>query len=733
MTLFCKKLIPTLLLIAALAALFGLGALAAETDPLSVPTDAAEAEQIGETAEPEQAEEVAEPEQVEETAAPEQDEKAVEAEQTVETAESVEADAASEETASEETVDITVTFLDEDGKELTKTTLKAGQALTEVPLRGDKPVLRWYCVEKDIYYTGEELLKLSLSSSVTLRDAGQKITYLDKDKKTVLGTEYVKTGGSPKGLKDSKVTNWLDKDGKFVILSKQSISADTSFTAWYSPGLNTAHTAYINGVTDTKFYPGNRLNRAQAATILYNLLLDKSKGPFEVKFSDVKSSDWYAEAVNTLASWGIITGQTATTFGPKADITRGDFVLMISRLFTLESGTWSYADGKETDYFRDAVAVASAKGWITGYADGTFKGRAYITRAEAVTVINRVLNRTPDKKAIDKLGHIIFLDVNSNSYWAYYQIMEAATNDGYALRPIKSLKKGIQQIGDKLYYVDDTKTFVTFSKGVQKIDGKSYYLPSAGAAIPIYSTGIHDFSAKSDGSKLYFIQKDHSIRTEPDKGNVYPVFEYNKHMYCLHTDGRLLSNENYGHGLYFGKNGAYTSGDTNLDNMTYKFLTQTYSILNSSKTQERKLYAAYTSLIDYADAYKKYANYSKWTGQYCAQIFLQNARGSCAEFAWAMVYLAQRLGVDCQIEWGTVRSGASHVWELVYWPDGKTYLLDAEQEWGYWDGAGGRYASGLRYDCYMLPWKPGEYMKYGNRFNNPITNVWSPYTVDHSK
>lgn len=692
MTLFPKKLTLMLLLIAAFTALCGLGALAAEAEPLPVPTDAAAESEPVETAEP------------------------------------VAADAEPEETAK-----IVIAFLDADGNPLAQTEIEAGQTLSELPLSGDKPVLHWYCEELETYYTKEELLQLVPTSDLTLRDAGQKITYFDSDKSTVLGTEYVKVGCVPQGLADSGVTNWLDKDGKFIILSQQSIQADTAFSAWYTPGLNSAHVAYINGVTDIKFYPNNNLTRAQAATILYNLLQDKSRGPFEASFTDVKDSDWYAEAVYTLASHGIITGKTATTFEPKLNITRGDFVLMISRLFTLESGTWTYTDGKTSDYFRDAVAVASAKGWITGYGDGTFKGRAYITRAEAVTVINRVLGRIPDEAAINAMGHRIFIDVESN-FWAFYQIMEAATNDGYATRPIASLEKGLQTINGKMYYVDDTQTFVSYKRGSQLIAGKRYFVPSEGAAIPIYSAGIHDFSAKGNGSELYLIQSDHSIRTEADSGNVYPVFEYNKHMYCLHgDDGRLLSNENYGHGLYFGKNGAYTSGDANLDNMTYKFLTQTYSILNTSKTQERKLYAAYTAMIDYADAYKKYANYHTWTGQYCAQVFLQNARGSCSEFAWAMVYLAQRLGVDCQVEWGTVRNGASHVWELVYWPDGQTYLLDVEQEWGYWDGAGGRYASGLHYDCYMIPWKSGEYLKYGNRWNNPITNVWSPYTVNHNK
>ncbi len=682
MTLFSKKLIPMLLLIAALTALFGLGALAAESEPLPVPTDAAESEPV-------------------------------------DAEEPVAADAEPE-------VTFTLRFYDSGDSLLGEVVCAEGASPESLPQNQGADVAHWYCDETETYYSREELLALAVAGDMTLRDAGHKITYCDSDKTTVLGAEYVADSAAPQGLADSNVTNWLDKDGKFIILSAQSITADTSFTAWYTPGLNTAHVAYINGVTDIKFYPGNNLTRAQAATILYNLLADKSRGPIEVSFSDVKESDWYAEAVYTLASHGIITGKTATTFEPKSNITRGDFVLMISRLFTLESGTWTYTDGKASDYFRDAVAVASAKGWITGYGDGSFKGRAYITRAEAVTVINRVLGRIPDETAIDAMGHRIFIDVES-SFWAFYQIMEAATNDGYATRPIESLEQGLQTINDKMYYVDDTQTFVSYTRGSQLIDGKRYFIPSDGAAIPIYSAGIHDFSAKSDGSELYFIQSDHSVRTEPDSGNVYPVFEYNQHLYCLHENGRLLCNESYGHGLYFGKNGAYTSGDSNLDNMVYKFLTKTYSILNSSQSQERKLYAAYVGMREYAEAYKSYANYKKWTGQYCAQIFLQNARGSCAEFAWAMVYVAQRLGVDCQIGWGTLRSGASHVWELVYWPDGNTYLMDVEQEWGFMYGAGGRYSSGHYYDCYMLPWKPGQYMNYGNRFNNPTTNVWSPY------
>jgi len=301
--------------------------------------------------------------------------------------------------------------------------------------------------------------------------------------------------------------------------------------------------------------------------------------------------------------------------------------------------------------------------------------------------------------------------------------MEAASGANYTLNPISSLSEGVQTINNKLYYVDSTKTFVVLDAGLNRVGGKAVYAAAKAAGVTVYSEGLRILN-----DKLYLFESDGTVRADPDSDNDTRTTEYSAHMYYIQEDGSLLREGYYGH-LYFDENGIYTSDSDALDSMVYDFVED---ILDSDKSQSERLYAAYLAIRDYnpsADAYKRYANYGSWTDQYCAEIFLQNKRGSCGEFACAMVYVAQRIGYDCYVDWGYLKTDAAHVWELVNWPNGKTYVMDVEQEWGFRYGYYG--SGGVYYDCYLMNWSDGNTLYYGNRFNNPCANVWSPYSSNH--
>lgn len=199
--------------------------------------------------------------------------------------------------------------------------------------------------------------------------------------------------------------------------------------------LNTKdHIQYLSGYGDGKFGPTDNMTRAQVAQMFYNLLLNKSV-PITVSFTDVAADAWYAQAVNTLASLGIVNGVGSSQFAPERAITRAEFTAIAMRFAHLDTtGENIFSDVKPDDWFYAQVVGSIKYGWITGYTDGTFRPDSTITRAEVTTIVNRMLGRSADKAFVDSYADTLtqFDDV-SRTYWAYYQIMEAANAHDYKM------------------------------------------------------------------------------------------------------------------------------------------------------------------------------------------------------------------------------------------------------------------------------------------------------------
>ena len=177
------------------------------------------------------------------------------------------------------------------------------------------------------------------------------------------------------------------------------------------------------------------MTRAEAAQMIYNLLLD-GQVDLEAILTDVAANAWYAKAVNTLATLGVITGYSDGSFRPNDTITRAEFLTILMRMSSgaLQSGS-SFKDVSTMDWFYTAVAHAVEYGWVNGYADGTFRPNAPISRAEVAAIINRVLQRTADRSYMtanaDKLTS--FRDVRSSD-WFYADVIAAANTSGYSTR-----------------------------------------------------------------------------------------------------------------------------------------------------------------------------------------------------------------------------------------------------------------------------------------------------------
>ena len=199
---------------------------------------------------------------------------------------------------------------------------------------------------------------------------------------------------------------------------------------------NVTHTAYINGYEDGTVHPTSNITRAEVAKIIYSLMTEESRAFYYTKvnvFSDVPGFEWFNEPVSTLARASVLTGYEDGTFLPNAPIKRAELATILTRLSVLEKteseGTPANFKDLAGHWAAANVRTAAANGWVTGYPDGTFRPDQYVTRAEAVTMVNRMLGRNPEVLTVTT-GMNVFSD-NDPAEWYYIQIQEAANGHDY--------------------------------------------------------------------------------------------------------------------------------------------------------------------------------------------------------------------------------------------------------------------------------------------------------------
>ena len=199
-------------------------------------------------------------------------------------------------------------------------------------------------------------------------------------------------------------------------------------------GLNTTdHFAYIVGYGNGEVRPQNNITRAEVATIFFRLLTDDVRDENLTKtnrYSDVAATSWYNTAVSTLSSMGIITGYPDGTFRPNAAITRAEFAAIAARFDHDGDKTAAKFSDIASHWAKDEISIAYNNGWITGYPNGTFGPQRDITRAETMTLVNRVLNRQPETED-DLLPNMMVWTDNANPKAWYYLAVQEATNSHY--------------------------------------------------------------------------------------------------------------------------------------------------------------------------------------------------------------------------------------------------------------------------------------------------------------
>ena len=266
--------------------------------------------------------------------------------------------------------------------------------------------------------------------------------------------------GSKDGVNGTFSFNGWKKDDGTVLTGEQQLTADlTLHGVWtftkkssgggggggsHKPtvtipddvptGLNgDDHYAYIVGYPDSTVRPQNGITRAEVATIFFRLLTDETRNANSTKsnsYSDVAAGAWYNHAVSTLSAMGIVKGDSHGKFNPNAPITRAEFAAIAARFDDKANTTAVDFSDIASHWAKNEISAAANNGWINGYTDGTFRPNNKITRAEAMTLVNRVLNRLPENSS-DLLDSMIKWPDNSDVSAWYYLAVQEATNSHY--------------------------------------------------------------------------------------------------------------------------------------------------------------------------------------------------------------------------------------------------------------------------------------------------------------
>ncbi|MCI5754130.1 MAG: S-layer homology domain-containing protein [Clostridiales bacterium] len=307
-----------------------------------------------------------------------------------------------------------------------------------------------------------------LKPTVSYRIGGGGGTGGGDDKKVTL--HYVSNGGT--AYPDERYDV-----GALVALDKVPLREDYTFTGWYADRELTERISEIRLPTDKTVYAGwektgvpsmlngddhiayivgypqdyrtgaptqdeslwpvqpqGSITRAEVATIFFRLLKDEVRDGNLTKrnvFTDVDDGMWFNQPVSTMAKLGIVKGRTADGFAPNASITRAEFAAICARFDTGENaGAGDFSDIRG-HWAEQEIRRAASLGWILGYEDGTFRPNQAITRAEAMTMINRVLKRIPETEK-DLLDGMVVWPDNQPGTWYYLAVQEATNSHEHA-------------------------------------------------------------------------------------------------------------------------------------------------------------------------------------------------------------------------------------------------------------------------------------------------------------
>lgn len=270
------------------------------------------------------------------------------------------------------------------------------------------------------YYNGDSTGTIGNNGSFTL-SSGEQIVIRSLPE----GTRYTVAvdAGDSNAVTSTGAEGVIRTSGNraaFTVIPTLAAS-DPSVTG-VSSWLNTTdHITYLTGCPDGSFGPDRSMTRAEVAQMFYALLQNKNVTVTKT-FSDVPTDAWYATAVNTLASLGMVSGDLEGSYRPNDPVTRAEFCAIALGFAHWQDGAaCSFTDVSAGDWFYPYVAQAANYGWAGGYPNGSFEPDQPVTRAQVTTIVNNMLGRTI---STDSSVSSPFSDLTS-SHWAYEQILTA--------------------------------------------------------------------------------------------------------------------------------------------------------------------------------------------------------------------------------------------------------------------------------------------------------------------
>ncbi|GMK38608.1 hypothetical protein PCCS19_16620 [Paenibacillus sp. CCS19] len=184
-----------------------------------------------------------------------------------------------------------------------------------------------------------------------------------------------------------------------------------------------SHYRYILGYPDKQFKPNGSLTRAELAAIVARLT-DNSDIAYTLPYTDIREGHWATRYIKVASKYGLFSGYQDGTFRPDAPVTRAELAAVMARFLKINVGSSALNHFNDTTgHWAGSIIEALYNGkFLTGYPDGSFKPNDKIKRAEAVTMINRMLYRGP----LTGLAPI-FPDMPS-SHWAFGDVQEATVS-----------------------------------------------------------------------------------------------------------------------------------------------------------------------------------------------------------------------------------------------------------------------------------------------------------------
>lgn len=209
----------------------------------------------------------------------------------------------------------------------------------------------------------------------------------------------------------------------------KTIEKDVTYTAEFLPvteSYDEKHKAYIEGYPDGTFRPEANVTRAEAATMFTRVLIEDARG-YSNNFLDVKNNDWHNIYVSYLSAKGFIDGYPDGTFRPDVPMTRAEFAAIASRIKKLSGGVSTFKDVSPQHWAKEYIQALADGGIVKGYGNNEFRPDVYITREEAVTMINRLLERKMDRDFINRhnVQYTKYKDI-SRERWSFADIQEAS-------------------------------------------------------------------------------------------------------------------------------------------------------------------------------------------------------------------------------------------------------------------------------------------------------------------